>query len=658
MKIKSITFENFRNFKEKGTIDFSTDGKVSIIYGMNGDGKTTLHQLFQWIFYGEVHFNKTTSDILYNLSYESEIAVGKEFSVTGTVDFENNGVEFSLTRTAKYVKELSGSRRVMPLLPDEELYMQRKEENNNWVKVDEDPVELIEMFLPRGLSEYFFFDGETMIADLSVKGKDSAAKLRKAIYSMFELDILEAAISHIGTEDLKSTAIGKLYIDKGKDVSEPEITQIKNKILGAQDAIERCKNGIKRLQEANKSLRKKINDISEKIGKNKTKKDYETQRQSLIKERDALYDNVDSNKKEFGDYVIDTIPQLLIGTAVEKAKLAINLQIGKNELPDGLNPTLIKYLLDNSHDKCICGRSLTDEIREYIKEWTKYLPPDSYAQLYNNFTLTAQVWSNGFDKNKIETYVKNAIVNIDMAAEKEIQIKLLDEEAKNSPDIQEMVEKRIEYENEIQDNNSKITDLDFRKKKAEAILNKEKKRFDELTKNLTDNKLIERKINILEKVKKDFVKKLEDAAVSYSGQLQKNIQDLVDKMLTSKRKVTVSKDFAVRVYDSHDNESKSEGQFAVVSFAYIGGILDMLKNEKNLVNKEYPLVLDGPFSKLDKEQRANVINVIPQLAPQIILFSKDNLQNLIPNENLGYVWTIKSNEEKNIAEVRSGFLWK
>ena len=129
-------------------------------------------------------------------------------------------------------------------------------------------------------------------------------------------------------------------------------------------------------------------------------------------------------------------------------------------------------------------------------------------------------------------------------------------------------------------------------------------------------------------------------------------------MLTSKRKVTVSKDFAVRVYDSHDNESKSEGQFAVVSFAYIGGILDMLKNEKNLVNKEYPLVLDGPFSKLDKEQRANVINVIPQLAPQIILFSKDNLQNLIPNENLGYVWTIESNEEKNIAKVRRGFLWK
>ena len=51
-------------------IKCSTDGKVTIIYGKNGDGKTTLHQLFQWIIYGQVKFNKTTTDHLYNLAYE------------------------------------------------------------------------------------------------------------------------------------------------------------------------------------------------------------------------------------------------------------------------------------------------------------------------------------------------------------------------------------------------------------------------------------------------------------------------------------------------------------------------------------------------------------------------------------------------------------
>ena len=38
----------------------------------------------------------------------------------------------------------------------------------------------------------------------------------------------------------------------------------------------------------------------------------------------------------------------------------------------------------------------------------------------------------------------------------------------------------------------------------------------------------------------------------------------------------MSSEFAVKVVDSYKDESKSEGQFAVVSFAYIGGILKLV----------------------------------------------------------------------------------
>lgn len=74
-------------------------------------------------------------------------------------------------------------------------------------------------------------------------------------------------------------------------------------------------------------------------------------------------------------------------------------------------------------------------------------------------------------------------------------------------------------------------------------------------------------------------------------------------MLTSKREVQLSEDFQLQVKDSYGDESKSEGQFAVISFAYIGGILKVLKSYKKLADKEYPLILDGPFSKLDDEQK-------------------------------------------------------
>ena len=128
-------------------------------------------------------------------------------------------------------------------------------------------------------------------------------------------------------------------------------------------------------------------------------------------------------------------------------------------------------------------------------------------------------------------------------------------------------------------------------------------------------------------------------------------------MLTSKRTVEVSPEFTIKVYDSHGDESKSEGQFAVVSFAYIGGVFRLIQEENNLKEKEYPLVLDGPFSKLDPDQRQNVIDAIPQFAPQVILFSKDSLQDYFPKDSIGHVWTIRSKDEKNIAKVEEGYLW-
>ena len=84
----------------------------------------------------------------------------------------------------------------------------------------------------------------------------------------------------------------------------------------------------------------------------------------------------------------------------------------------------------------------------------------------------------------------------------------------------------------------------------------------------------------------------------------------------------------------------------------------MLKDDEGLNAKEYPLVLDGPFSKLDPDQRQNVVNMLPEFAPQVIVFSKDDLHDVIASENIGRVWTIQSNDEKNIATVEEGKLWK
>ena len=307
---------------------------------------------------------------------------------------------------------------------------------------------------------------------------------------------------------------------------------------------------------------------------------------------------------------------------------------------------------------CICGNEICEAEREHIKEYLALLPPRSYSSLYHEFIRTAAQMGNGYDKEKIENIIKDIINNTEYAEECDKRIKELDEAEKKSTDIEDLVTTRSQAEIRVSELDHLIVQLESKNEKYKLYLKQQMKQFDELTKNTEVNKIISTKIEIMKAVANYFSNKLDTAANEYSKKLEENIQILLNSMLTSKRNVSVSKEFAVRVTDSFNDESKSEGQFAVVSFAYIGGILKMLKDDKNLKDKEYPLVLDGPFSKLDTDQRQNVVNMLPKFAPQVIVFSKDDLHNVIDPESIGRVWTIQSNEEKNIAIIEEGKLWK
>ena len=651
MRISKIEFENFRNFKGHGEIKCSTDGKVTIIYGKNGDGKTTLHQLFQWVFYGAVHFNKTTSDTLYNLSFESEQAYNSTFQVMGRIDFEHMNEKYSLTRTITYRKELDSSSII-----NEELELNHLDSDDNWKRINR-PQETIEKLLPSGLSEYFFFDGENMIADLRVKGRDSAKNLRKALYSIFDLDILESALGHIGNTDLKTTVLGKLYLSKGTISSGSDINATKTNIENAQNKIE----GYERIisdDEAEKNAKKElISNISEQIGSTKSKEEYEKERRGLIKQRDAFLSNIDSEMSQFGDIIISDFPQLLISKTVEDAKKRIHLKVEDSKLPQGLDKRLIFYLTHLSTSKCICGRDLTEENKEHIKSFLDMMPPNNYDSMYINFSAQAKQWGKGYSRDRIENFIKHVIDNQEQANLCDAKIRDLDEDEKNSKDIEDLIVDRKNAENRVAELENDLIKANGELEKYKMFLKKEMKKFDILTEQTKINQVAMRKMEIMNAVRDYFKECLDDESEKYSKLLQENIQSLLNMMLTSKRTVSVSQEFAVKVVDSYKDESKSEGQFAVVSFAYIGGILKLVSDVENLSGKEYPLVLDGPFSKLDADQRQNVIDCIPKFAPQVILFSKDSLQDYFDADTIGRVYTIQSNEEKNIASVKEGFTW-
>ena len=465
------------------------------------------------------------------------------------------------------------------------------------------------------------------------------------------------AKSHIGNISSKSTVLGDLFLKKGDDIPGGEVNKVKNAIVAAQEKLVEYEKNNDDYSKKIEENQNDINSISEKIGSTKSKENYEKDRKFYKQQAEEFFENADLAKAEFGEKVMDVFPELMLEKAVSDAKTTLELKAHDNDLPDGLDKQLINYLLRNDIDTCICGNKLCQESKNHIKYFLNFLPPASYISLYNKFMVKASDFKREYDSERLDKVIKKVVNNLEGAGRSNKKIDEIDEKQKESPDIEHLVIQRRFLEEENRELSDKIANLSTETRKINALLKKNQKAYGELTANSKKAKQYQRRIEIMQHVKDVFEDRLQKGAQEYSQRLQDNIDILLKTMLTSKRNVSVSENFTVLVRDSYNDESKSEGQFAIVSFAYIGGILKMLKNDTNMVQKTFPLVLDGPFSKLDAEQRQNVIDTIPTFAPQVILFSKDPIHEMFAKDKVGSIWTIQSNEEKNVAEVKEGYLW-
>lgn len=663
MRIKAIRYQNFRNFANQGEVTFDTDGQVTIVYGTNGDGKTTLHQLFQWVLYKRVTFNRTTSDAkLYNLEKGEKLTPECGFYVWGEVEFEHNGDEYIARREYKYYKQKTGT--IIRQTDGDSFTVTKKDSNNDWKEVD-CPELLIESVLPSGLSPYFFFDGETMIADLKIRGTDSAKTLRKALYSIFDLEAYEKAIEDVGSISKSQSVIGILEGKRLKvasdTISDENMRKYYREIKILKNKMEKIEGENATLKEREEEIRSRLSEISEEIGSNKSKKQLEEARKRLVDSKRSEESSIVREQKRFGQEIEENYAFLLIAQVVKTAESRLYMQVQNEEqniIPGLTKELLVSLLKHNDSGECICGRCLGVEQIKKLEDWKSFFPPASYKSTYDKYVANANRYSGKYDENALFQYLSNILKHKNNIKEIENTIAELDSEIKSSGSMDDLISERTELEAELKGITRKLADnsSDYGEAKHQKIIRERKvagveSKSDEIT-------AYQRKIEFMERVAAYLRLDISNRIKDYSSTLQQSIQDLIDAMLTSRREVVLNEDFQLQVKDSYGDESKSEGQFAVVSFAYIGGILKVLKSHDKLKNKVYPLVLDGPFSKLDPEQKSNVIHVIPEYAPQVIIFSKDPLNEYIDNDKIGKVWTIVSNEEKNNAEIKEGYLWK
>lgn len=518
--------------------------------------------------------------------------------------------------------------------------------------------------IPSGLAPYFFFDGETMIADLKIRGIDSAKKLKKALNSLFDLELYENAIRHLGdpSKSQKQTVLGQLNEKKEealRNASNEQDYKENLTMLGRLRArLERnqLKYDAKLGKIQDNSAR--VREISEEIGRRKSTKALEESRKeykNFIKEKE---EGIVNEQKKFGSEAANNFTYLLLGNVAKDAeqRLYLEIQEEKERIIPGLSKELLINLLLN--DACICGNPIHEKEKDELLKWKSYFPPTSYKSTYDRFQRYILKYSGKYKSDALLKHISQVVKYKNKIRDYNDKISELDEEIAHNGNVDELVEERLNLEKENRELSKEISELradigiDQRQKKI-----RERKR-DEYRGKSDEADGFQERIDLVAKIVNEIKRQMADETEEYVEMLRNEIQNLIEEMLTSKRSVTLSNDFQLQVKDSHGDESKSEGQFAVISFAYIVGVLKVLKMHNSLMEKEYPLVLDGPFSKLDPIQRQNVLKTIPQYVPQVIIFSKDPLYDTLSKDDIGAEWTIYSNEEKNNATIEEGFLWK
>ena len=274
MLIKSIELKNFRQFKGKQKIIFSTNknDNITVIKGENGAGKTTLLEAFLWCLYGEL--NLPNKEKILTEDIGNELKPNDTEDVFVEVNLIHHNKEYIMRRLHSFMKLNNGD---LDRVSKIEKVLLKNPDGTLTENIDKEEIYNI---LPDELSTYFFFDGER-IENLSKANREGKKDISNAVKNILGLDILLDAEKHL-------KKIIKEFEDEYSEDNQEEMKQLKNDLEDLRSKKDNFKQLIETKTEEKEILNFKIEELNEKIKKNSS-----AQKDQQLREKyeDQIYNN-------------------------------------------------------------------------------------------------------------------------------------------------------------------------------------------------------------------------------------------------------------------------------------------------------------------------------------------------------------------------------
>lgn len=631
MRIDKLILDNFKNFRDRteillGDPDPTDKKNVILVGGQNGAGKTSLLEAVNLCLYGG------TSDFILERINRANLAKGRATLELGLDLTLDNGSQLQVRRS--WTLQDPRSKDPRGLRPDFRVMLGGQVIMSAASAADWN--EFIEFIIPRGVSQFFFFDGEK-IQELAAD-VDPGGELKASMESVLGIGMYRTL-----AEDLESLVS---RIRKGAAGSGAStVTAAQAQVQGAAEEIEDLQAEHKRLEDDLAEWAGKREQLDSEIKRTfGAGSDFLAQRNELIKQQANLEAELASISEAIHTAAQDELPFApvtgLLTELGERLRVERSLRDWQNAAKAGREH--VRALVDamlSPHTPC-CEQVPSEET---TKTFTRRLadamerealrPPDGSPQEVL-FDLSAA------DTALLESQIGKLLattageLRLRLERRSKTQIALRETQSKlERMAMSEGLERQHsqlmqDYANANQHSGRKrqeLRDLESRLEVATAKFATAKGELNQAESKLVLARQEQRKVDLAERARKAVLAFVDSMRLSRAAQLESKCLEMYRRLSTKGERVQAIKidpetyHVTLRTADGQELPKRelSAGEKEIYAISLLWGLAQTAQ-------RQIPIIIDTPLARLDSKHRDSIIrSYLPTAGHQIIVLSTD-----------------------------------
>lgn len=633
LKLKRLDLEDFGVFRNGQQLKLPSQDGVTIIYGDNGRGKTTLLNGFRYALFGKV-LSRRLREIALPEVGNRESAHDGTHGFRATLHFDYDGRSYVLTRQYRPRK---GATNPESEYDYEEVFF--LERDGQILGPDQGKTEL-QRIMPESISRFFLFDGELLeqYEDLLVSGSDTGRVIRESIERILGLPVLtnardDANLIHQEAQKLEAKAAQK---DQKTQLLANNLTEQIEKRAEHEAAVARLERDLTELRTRKSEQEEQLRRVAS--------------THALLVEREKLDEaikTIDHQRTKLEEKLkvfLSGAWRGMLGAKIRTAQAKIQCEI--EALREQQTRRAVASEMIENMEKALtqeacsaCQQTLTESARKRLETTLQQLRdnaagPDPTERL-NELTVHLAALRK-VELTDQKTVVEETITKIeDLLIEKNTKqgkLQEITEDVKGIPEAEVrrlyadfaktaseiiLAEQGLDHERSVlQFVNGNIDGLqDQIKKKGSSTSAKERRRC-ELCKSLHD--LFSEGVALYRDQLRDHV--------------EKDASDLFMQLTTEPEyaglRINDNYGLSILHQDGTLMPVPSSGEEHLVALSLIGAL------QKN-APLSGPILMDSPFGRLDPRHKPKVVEALPGMADQVVLMvHEDELSPAVARKQL------------------------